>query len=520
MSAVRNVLFVMCDQLRADYLACYGHQVIETPNIDALAARGVRFTRAYVQAGVCGPSRMSSYTGRYPSTHGATWNFMPLPLGEMTLGDHLRIAGRALHLAGKTHFAPDRDGMAARGIAPESAIGALLSEGGFAIVTRHEGLPNGKADYDAYLSGLGYAGADPWLDYAVGGVDEAGHVVSGWRMRNVHLPARVKAEHSETAYVTNRALEFIAECGDRPWALHLSYIKPHWPYIAPAPYHARYRKADTGPIRKSPAEREGEHPVVRAYRDHDECRVFARDEAVRHVRPAYMGLIREIDEHIGRLMEALDRAGRLGDTLIVFSSDHGDFLGDHGLGEKELFYEEIQRVPFILYDPDREADTTRGGAEDRFVEASVDVVPTILDALGLERAEHWIEGRSLLALTRGAASAEWRDCVFSELDYSTRPARRALGLPSSAPCRAWMVRTERWKFVHWQGFRPQLFDLAADPDEFHDLGADPGHEAVRRELGARLLDWFGRLKRRTTVTHAAVDRMTDGPPPGIHIGQW
>src|SRR5690606_23952672 len=111
MSAVQNVLFIMADQLRADHLACYGHPYIRTPNIDALARRGVRFTQAFVNSGVCGPSRMSFYTGRYPSTHGATWNRVPLSVGEMTMGEYLRNQGKRLVLAGKTHVMPDNEGL-------------------------------------------------------------------------------------------------------------------------------------------------------------------------------------------------------------------------------------------------------------------------------------------------------------------------------------------------------------------------------------------------------------------------
>ena len=120
MGAVRNVLFIMCDQLRADYLSCMGHRTLQTPNIDALAAEGVTFDRAYVQSPICGPSRMSFYTGRYVRSHGATWNGFPLKVGELTLGDHLRELDVTCALVGKTHMRPDLDGMKRLGIEPES----------------------------------------------------------------------------------------------------------------------------------------------------------------------------------------------------------------------------------------------------------------------------------------------------------------------------------------------------------------------------------------------------------------
>ena len=520
MSAVRNVLFIMCDQLRRDALSCYGGPV-PAPNLARLAAGGVMFDHAYVQSGVCGPSRMSFYTGRYVASHGATWNYVPLSIAELTLGDYLQQAGRTATLAGKTHVAPDNDAFARLGIELESERGALLREGGFASIDRYDGHhpPGIESGYADYLRAHGYASADPWSDYVIAAEDD-GRVVSGWQMRNVHLPARVAEEHSETAYITDRALDWIRAQGDTPWVLHLSYVKPHWPYMAPAPYHALFRGTDLGPIARGP--RDGtaaEHPVVAAYRQHDEALSFGREDVARHVRPAYYGLVAQIDHHLGRVQDALAALGRADDTLIVFTSDHGEFGGDRGLGEKELFYDEIVRVPFIVRDPDARADATRGTVDARFVEA-IDVLPTALDALGIAGASHRVEGRSLLPLLREAAAPAWRDAVYAELDYSFRRARRVLGR-AVGECNAIMVRTREWKYVHWQGFRPQLFALADDPHEFIDRGDDPRYDAERRRLATQLFDWLAARKRRTTMPDAIVDARTDSwRDRGVHFGIW
>ena len=135
----RNVLFIMADQLRWDYLSCYGADHIKTPNLDWLASQGMRFNKAYVQSPICGPSRMSFYTGRYVRSHGSTWNGFPLRIGEPTLGDHLREIGAKCSLVGKTHMTPDREGMQRLGITPESTIGALVAECGFDIKVRDDG---------------------------------------------------------------------------------------------------------------------------------------------------------------------------------------------------------------------------------------------------------------------------------------------------------------------------------------------------------------------------------------------
>jgi arylsulfatase A-like enzyme len=520
MSVVRNILFIMCDQLRADHLGCYGHPFLATRNIDALAARGVRFEHAFVQSGVCGPSRMSMYTGRYVSSHGATWNRVPLSIGEITLGEYLHDHGRTLALAGKTHVMPDNAGMARMHLKGSDELGRLLGAGGFTEYDRHDGHhPEPRSDYAAYLRAQGYDSADPWSDFVISAIGPNGGIVSGWHMQNARLPARVAEVDSETAYTTDRALEFIGAQGDQPWVLHLSYVKPHWPYIASAPYHARYALEQCLPVVRSMRELQSQHPVLAAYRLQEECASFIRDEVWQTVRPTYQGLVQQVDDHLGRIWDALDAGNRFDDTLIVFTADHGDFLGDHWLGEKELFYDTVQRVPLIIYDPDRTADATRGMVEARFAEG-VDLTPTFLDALGVPIASERIEGVSLLALTRGRPAAQWRDSVVSELDYGYRQARRTLGRRPDE-CRAWMVRTERWKFVHWQDFRPQLFDLFADPQEFEDLGEDPSHEPVRREMRERLLSWFMRLKRRVTVTDSGVEMATAAHKrAGVFFGVW
>lgn len=517
----RNLLFIMCDQLRWDHLGCTGHPRLRTPNLDALAARGVNFTQAYVQSGICGPSRMSFYTGRYVASHGATHNRVPLGLGEVTLGWHLRAAGRSLALAGKTHMLPDAHGMRRLALDGEHELATLLREGWFTLVDRHDGHhaePDGA--YAHWLRAQGYAGADPWTEHVIAVTEPDGTVRNGWKMRHARLPARVREEHSETAYTTDQALGFIEGQGENPWVLHLSYVKPHWPYVAPAPYHAIHAPEDALPVARHPAERGNDvHPVFRAFQEEEVSRSFQDDACIAAVRPTYMGLIAQLDLHLGRVWALLERLGRWQDTLVIFTSDHGDYLGDHWLGEKELFHDCIQRVPFLLCDPDPAADATRGTRDARLVEA-IDVVPTALDALGLDAAPHLLEGRSLLALTRGTAR-DWRDQAVSELDWTFRGARRRLGLPTGQH-RAFMLRTARWKYVHWtSGMPPQLFDLEADPGEFHDRGRDPALEPVRREMRERLLEWATGLKCRTTLTWPEAEFRTDRhKAAGVFYGEW
>ena len=521
----RNILLIMCDQLRADYLSCEGHPTLRTPNIDGLASRAVRFTQAYVQAPICGPSRTSFYTGRYMSSHGSNWNWVPLPVGERTLGDFLHPHGYRVAVTGKTHVAADLEGMRRLGIDPASEAGRLIAEGGFEPFARHDGVhatPKSATHlaYNDFLRAHGYESENPWQDYANSVTRANGSVASGWSLRNAGLPSRVDDEHSETAFITDRAMDFIREQGDQPWCLHLSYIKPHWPYVASEPYHRLFDADDCLPVHRAETERDRPHPVYQAFMNTDVSQAFSRDEVRRTVVPTYMGLVKQIDDHLGRLFTFLEAEHRMADTMVVFTSDHGDYLGDHFLGEKELFHDCAARIPLILYDPDPTADSTRGTVDDTLVEA-IDLLPTFLDACLLDQAAHVLEGDSLIPLVRGVKSAKrHHDDVFSELDYAYYDTRRALGLaPSEA--RSYMIRTQEWKYVHHQHFRPQLFDLKNDPGEFVDLGDDTGRAAINEELSGRLFLRLQHLKRRVTESDATVEARTDAVADhGIYIGRW
>jgi arylsulfatase A-like enzyme len=512
----------MCDQLRVDYLSCYGARHLSTPNIDRLAARGTRFERSFVAAPVCGPSRMSLYTGRYTLSHGATWNFVPLPVGERTLGDYLRPHGIRTAVVGKTHHEPDVPGMQWLGLSPTDGVGRLIAEGGFEPYARDDGIhPDGRAfrhpAYNAFLRAKGFGGANPWHEYANGALDEKGEFASGWLLRNSHLPARIPDELSESAWTVDRSIDFIREQGEQAWCLHVSFIKPHWPYIVSAPYHNRYAREDAPPPIRSERERGDVNPVFKGFQSHPESVTFSRDEARLNVIPTYMGLIKQMDDHLGRLLDYLDQSGRAADTLIVFTADHGDYLGDHWQGEKEFMYEQGVRVPMIVVDP---ATTARRGQISSALVEAVDVVPTILDALGIAIPTHIIEGRSLRPLLEGGTA--WsREAAFSELDFAIYPTARALGLgPREA--RMVMVRTDRHKLVHFgRAFKPQLFDLHNDPHELDDLGTDPGKGPIRDELYHHFFDWLRDRRNRIAMTDDMVgNRPSPAAAGGVKIGTW
>ena len=522
MAERRNVLWIMVDQLRWDYLSCYGHKTLHTPHLDGLAARGVRFDRAYIQSPFCGPSRMSYYTGRYCRSHGATWNGFPLRVGEMTLGDHLRPLGVRTALVGKTHMIPDLEGMTRLGIDPKSDLGVRIAECGFEPYERDDGQHpygpvKGDPEYNRYLIEQGFPGENPWEDWANSAEGPNGEILSGWLMENAHLPARIPEEHSETPYMTRRAMQFIEDAGDQPWLCHLSFIKPHWPYIVPAPYHNMYGPKDMQPAIRSEAEKQTDHPVFSAYQNTRICKVMSHDKVRERVIPAYMGLIKQVDDQMGKLFAFMGERGLYDNTMIVFTSDHGDYLGDHWMGEKDLFHDPSVRVPLIVYDPRKEADAARGTVSEDLVEG-IDLVPTFLEFFGGEQKPHILEGRSLKPILTGQTT-EWREFAISEFDYSTRYARELLHVDQK-DARLVMICDKRWKYVYCEKFRPMLFDLENDPNELNDLGGYPDYKDIRKMMEERVFAWARQHHARTTLSPAQIDRMAYSEPPGVHIGFW
>ncbi|MYA88884.1 MAG: sulfatase-like hydrolase/transferase [Boseongicola sp. SB0662_bin_57] len=524
MTKVRNVLFIMCDQLRADYLGCNGHPFIKTANIDWLATKGVNFTKAYAQAPVCGPSRMSFYTGRYVSSHGATWNRSPLRVDELTLGHAMMAQGLRAALVGKSHIVVDTDALARLGMDPLEDRGRLIAEGGFEPVERDDGVHRDARvapdlAYNEFLREHGYGGHNPWHSHANSADGENGEVLSGWHLRNSGKPARVAEAHSETAYMTDRALDFIKAQGDEPWFLHLSYIKPHWPYMAPAHYHSLYSRDHVIPARKGDIERSAPHAIARVLMDISDSVAFQNEQTRETVIPTYMGLVHQIDDHLGRVFDLLNRTGRMNDTMIVFTSDHGDHLGDHWLADKGMFYESAVRIPLIIYDPRKSADSMRGCAVDTLVE-SIDLFPTFAEATGGAVPRHRLEGESLLPILDGDATDTARSAVFSEMDYAFIETRSRLNLGVDRATGR-MVRTRHWKYVHFDELEPQLFDLNADPDEICDLGTDQAYAHVREEMQRLLMDWSLRWKTRITVDHENVASwLSTGRESGVSKAAW
>ena len=440
----------MTDQMRADCMSGVGHSVVRTPHLDQLASEGVLFRRAYVQSAVCGPSRMCFYTGRYPHANRSPWNEVPLPADEKTMGHFFGEAGYRAALCGKTHYTPDPFGDP--GAQPEQGFRRAALAG---LETWELNESRGEG-WLAYLRSKGYAEdviADP---FAVEMPADADRDHSAY-------PTRFRREDSDTAFMTDRAMAFMDDAGDSPWFLHLSYFKPHLPIVAPYPYNEMYDPADSPAPNRSPEELERPHPFHVPFRIERGGVAYDDEEVWRQRRATYYGLITEIDDHLGRLFGFMKDRGLWEDTLIVFTSDHGEYVGDHWMFEKELFYDEAYNVPFIVRDPRSCADATRGRTMDAFVE-SLDVLPTCLDVCGLGAGT----GRT------GRAQRCWRCWRTGRTGHAACPAGP---VPRSPPAGRTSGRLAR------SGLRGLGLPVLLDAEETrHPAGEVPGMDGAGRPV--------------------------------------
>jgi len=319
--------------------------------------------------------------------------------------------------------------------------------------------------------------------------------------------------------MTRRGMDFIAQAKE-PWCCHLSYIKPHWPYVVPAPYHNMYGPIQVMPPVRSQKEYDNAHPVLRAFMEGPVGKAFSQEKVRQAVIPAYMGLIKQCDDQMGVLFDWLDETGRMDDTMIVVTSDHGDFLGDHWMGEKMFFHDASVKVPMIIYDPSPEADATRDTVCDALVEC-IDLAPTFVEVAGGDVPDHILEGESLIPLLHGKKTDTGRDYVICEYDYSASPIADKLGM-SPRDAVMFMVANKQWKLIHCEGFeQPILFDLENDPDELVDLSESPDHHNIIKQMYEKLFHWTRRNSQRTTRSNEQLKEMrTKSRGRGVVIGVY
>lgn len=473
-----NVLFILADQFRADCLGHNGNDVIRTPNLDRLARAGVSFTHAFNQAAPCGPSRMCIYTSRYMCSTRAINNFTPLRDAHESLPQHLRDAGLSPGLIGYNDYTPDPDILP-----PDDERRSKLTYDnclpGFERVYYHE---YDSEQYFDWLRQQGYP--ESLCNHAAIHAPNVPADGPGEHLPQ-HFPAHYKAEHSECAYVTDQAIDYVQtrSGADDGWVLSLNFIKPHPPNICCEPYDSMYAPQDMPPPARSPSELKPEHPFLRGLSPDQ----LQDDLHLREYRACYYGMISEVDDNLGRLFDALEEAGAWDDTLIIFSADHAEHLGDHYLTGKGMFYDGGMRIPYIIRDPSQAADVTRGQIRSEFIEA-IDSAPTIMEWLGQDIPARF-QGCSVLPLVRGDDRYVARAEVHYEFDY--RQGALARGAQDSSEHILWVLRDKDYKLVQFADpdMPPMLFDLQQDPHELSDVAGQPAYQAALLDLSQRMLRW-------------------------------
>lgn len=494
-----NILLITADQWRGDCLGLAGHPVVRTPAIDALAAEGVAFLRHYSQAAPCSPGRASLYTGLYQMNHRVLRNGTPLDARHDNLAKALVRAGYRPTLFGYTDQAVDP-----RSTTPDDPRLTTYEEvlPGFEVAVK---LPEDNGAWFAWMESRGHRlpEEDRWALFwpEAGRPDQPGAAAP-----------RFSQDETETAFLTGAFLDWMEDQpAGAPWCAHISFLRPHPPFVVPAPFNEMYDPTEGPAFRRAAdaAAEAAQHPYLRYWLETNLAGKYCflsdgaervadwPDAAFRNVRATYWGMMSEVDRQIGRLVEGLKAAGAWDDTVIVLTSDHGEMMGDHWTLGKFGYFDQSYHVPLIVRDPRRPEGF--GRRVTAFTEA-VDVVPTLLSAAGARR-EGPADGVSLEAFLRGEAPAAWRREAHWEYDFrevAGGAPQASLGVDLD-DCSLAVLRGERWKYVHFAGLPPLLFDLQEDPDELVNRADDPGCVRVRVDMAERLLAWRSRhLDRRLT----------------------
>ena len=465
-----NILLICTDQQRYDALGCYGNTTISTPQIDALAAEGVLFEQCYVQSTVCAPSRASLLTGQYPHIHGLWANGVTLPPDRERFPRALAAAGYDCGVIGKMHLAACHGGRTEE-----------RGDDGFRVYEWAHDPTHGSPE-NAYHRWLEAQHPDLYTAATAHGFGRVGHDAVGFDT----MPTEAHYSH----WVGERTRDFLRDGreADKPFFLWANFYDPHHPFVAPQEYLERYDPATLPVPLGGPKNLASRPPILttasaKSYagiaRGYAEYSAAEMQDAV----AAYYAMVTLIDDEVGRILTTLRDLGLADDTLVIFTSDHGEMLGDHATMLKgPMMYEGAVRVPLLARWPGR----LPAGERRADLVQWLDLGPTILDAAGLPPLSGG-QGQSLLPLARGDAEAPRRGWAICEYRDSGHPYDPAVHVT--------MLRTGDHKLIVHHGAPAtarqrvgELYDLAADPQELRNLWDDPASAALRADLTAQLLD--------------------------------
>ncbi len=498
----KKVLFIIIDQLRADCLNGAMSGALDMPNLRSLMEESVTFNRHFTNIVPCGPSRASLFTGLYAMNHRSIHNGTPLSNAHPTIATKMREAGYDPLLFGYTDAAIDPAGLhpndpllrEEEGLAP-----------GFTEIVRMRFQDN--LSWLGYLKSKGYQLPENYWDIC------KPVAADGSASPKITDPALYSKEDSDTAYLTDQTLLELSMRTERDWFSTVTYIRPHPPLVAPAPYNTMYKPQDCPAPQRSNsiAQLKAQHPFFKAYFSKPIMQGLyigfngkidkLSDETIAQLRAVYFGLISEVDHHIGRIIQFLRDTDQYDDTLIVVTADHGEMLGEQNMWGKNTPQNGSFHVPLIIRDPRRRSSA--GRQVEAFTE-SIDVTPTILEWVGLENAPGF-NGKSLIPWLEGDTPKDWRTHMFAEMDMSDSMYGiryyEEFGIEPHE-CNLAILQDDNFKLVHFNGgVKPLLFDMKNDPKEANNLADDPTHAGDLLTMSQKMLN------HRMTHAHHALSRM-------------
>ena len=427
-----NIVFLFSDEHAGSVMGNSGHPVVRTPHLDRLAEQSYAFDNAYCNSPICTPSRLSLLTGRFPHQIGA-WDLGAIADRQyQTWGDYLTEAGYETILCGRTHF---------------NGTDRMLSFS------------------DRLLDDL-----PRWCN-ATGRPPR--RTPDERRGSNSHVAECGPGEHEHTKYdqnAANLAVDFLHEKAaspdDKPFLLYCGFMHPHFPLIAPPEFFSRY-DPDTLELPTTWNEPlESQHPIIQHHRWAWRNDIPPPEAVVRRALASYYALVSSLDAQVGRILQAIDTTPLRENTLVIYTSDHGEMAGHHGIWQKQCFYEPAVKVPLMLRLPSGETGRVAENV------SLVDVLPTLLEAAGLEIPSD-LPGDSLLGIARHQAN-EARRAVFSEYHH--------MGMLNAG----FMLKRGDYKLCHYVGSEPQLFNVNVDPLENDDLASKPEYATIRNEMETAL----------------------------------
>jgi len=473
----KSVLFICADQWRWDCFGFMKHKNILSPNIDKLVKKSSTFTSHYAGITPCGPARTTMLTGLYPFIHRSVTNGAPLDKRFTNIAKEVRKIGYLPNLYGYTDTSWDP-----RYLDPQD-------EKNFTYESPMEGF-NTKC----FLPG---SEPNAWAEHLDNNGFKINHASELYNSRQarkgqafIHEPYDIPTEHSDTAFLANKVIEDLTSSTDS-FFKHVSFLKPHPPFHVAEPWFSQIHPEDIDlPMTDTSMEELSlRHPLLKEFskkflnEEHfTEIRFSELTEKdIKNIKSVYFGMCAEVDHNIGKILKALEASGQLNNTMIIFTSDHGEMLGENNLWGKLGWWDSSYRIPLIIHVPGQKPALINEMTE------SVDLAPTILDWLGGDIPLDW-NGRSLLPYVNNQKSElPPKDYVVFDFDFRDGTSFVADKKLAPEECNLSVIRTEKWKYVHFPSLPSLLFSMEKDPYETNNLAELPEYQSIKNELLSKLL---------------------------------